>query len=42
MEVKIELGLSCTYDLSEILPAQFVAVLKLTIVVGLLLYGIIG
>lgn len=41
MEVKVEFGLLGADNLSEVLPAELVAILKLSIVIRLLLYGIV-
>ena len=42
MEIKVEMGLLRVDHLGEVLPAQLVAILKLAIIVGFLLYRIIG
>ena len=42
MEVKVETWLLSADDLREVLPAQFIAILKLSVVISLLLDRIVG
>ena len=41
MKVKVKIGLLGTYNFGEILPTQFVSILKFSVIVSLLLYRII-